>query len=207
MTIERLPIFPLSGAILLPGQQLPLHIFEPRYRDMINDALSGAKNIGMIQPQSFGGDMPLFRIGCIGHIQDVIPQKNGCCDIVLIGTSLFEVMHEHDTQTLYRQVRAQRVENADMTTLNHQERADFEHEARVFSAKHKFKINWALAAALSDADLINRAAMIAPFDTASKQALIEAQTLSHRCQIMIELMRFYASHLKVRRQFIEATLQ
>ena len=77
MTTKRISIFPLPGAILLPGMQLPLHIFEPRYRSLVGDALARDRMIGMIQPKG-GGDVPgLFSVGCLGRIGDVEALEGG----------------------------------------------------------------------------------------------------------------------------------
>ena len=70
----RIPIFPLAGAILFPRAQLPLHIFEERYREMIRDALAGKAQVGMIQPSEPGDHPPLYRVGCIGaHLRGTAP--------------------------------------------------------------------------------------------------------------------------------------
>ena len=74
---SRLAIFPLPGAILFPRSQLPLHIFEPRYRDMVRDALDGSGRIGMIQPQGIEEDAPLYPVGCIGEIVNVEELEDG----------------------------------------------------------------------------------------------------------------------------------
>ncbi len=81
----RVPIFPLAGAILFPRSQLPLHIFEPRYRDMVRDATDGAGRIGMIQPLHGDEDaLPLFAVGCVGEIVGVEELEDGRFNIVLL---------------------------------------------------------------------------------------------------------------------------
>ena len=94
MAAQRLPIFPLSGAILFPGLQLPLHIFEPRYRELVSDALARDRRIGMIQPQSGGETAPLFAIGCVGRIGDVEALDDGRYNIVLEGEARFRLLRE-----------------------------------------------------------------------------------------------------------------
>ena len=99
----RIPLFPLAGAILFPRTQLPLHIFEPRYRDMIRDALAGSGRIGMIQPSGSGDPAPLFQSGCLGEIVGAEELDDGRYNIVLQGSSRFRLIAERDLGTAYRQ--------------------------------------------------------------------------------------------------------
>src|SRR6187549_3517121 len=87
----RAPLFPLAGAILFPRSQLPLHIFEPRYRDMVRDALAGQGRIGMIQPSGPGEPPPLFRAGCVGEIVGAEELDDGRFNIVLQGSARFRL--------------------------------------------------------------------------------------------------------------------
>src|SRR5687768_11559830 len=99
----RVPIFPLAGAILFPRSQLPLHIFEPRYREMVRDALDGGGNIGMVQPLTMeGGEPPLYEVGCIGEIVGVEELEDGRYNIVLNGSSRFRIIAEAHLDTPYR---------------------------------------------------------------------------------------------------------
>ena len=84
-TLSRLSIFPLGGALLFPRMHLPLHIFEPRYRAMVSDALARDRRIGMIQPRGPGDSPALFEIGCVGRIAEVEALDDGRFDIVLEG--------------------------------------------------------------------------------------------------------------------------
>src|SRR5690606_39728929 len=94
MIVARLPIFPLAGAILFPGLQLPLHIFEPRYRELVGSALARDRRIGMIQPQTAQEGAPLFAVGCIGKIGEVQALEDGRYNIVLEGEARFRVRRE-----------------------------------------------------------------------------------------------------------------
>src|SRR5918998_6461106 len=99
----RVPIFPLAGAILFPRSQLPLHIFEPRYRDMVRDALDGGGQIGMIQPVSLDPvSPPLYAVGCVGEIVGVEELEDGRYNIVLGGTGRFRLIAEAELGTAYR---------------------------------------------------------------------------------------------------------
>lgn len=102
MAGQRISIFPLSGAVLYPGLQLPLHIFEPRYRALVSDALARDRRIGMIQPQQPVEGAPLFSVGCLGRIDEVEALEDGRFNIVLEGESRFRMIRELDVTTPFR---------------------------------------------------------------------------------------------------------
>lgn len=189
---KRLSIFPLPGAILFPGLQLPLHIFERRYRDLVGSALAKDRLIGMIQPQKTKDGAPLYSIGCVGRIGDVEALEDGRYNIVLDGEARFRVLREIDSTTSFRQVEAEMIEDPAGQFLSSVERAGFEFEARRFADMQGYSVDWDSVAQLDDETLINGVAQIAPFDPASKQALLEAPDLKQRCELMIQLMQFFA---------------
>lgn len=194
MAGQRISIFPLPGAILFPGLQLPLHIFEPRYRAMISDALARDRTIGMIQPrdQSGEGDQPpaLFEVGCLGRISDVEALEDGRYNIVLEGVAPFRVLRELDATTLFRQVQGELLPVEEGDALSAVERAALEREARRFAVWLGYRIDWESIARLDDATFVNATAQIAPFDPAAKQALLEIEGLSARAELLMQLMRF-----------------
>lgn len=195
----RLSVFPLPGALLFPRMHLPLHIFEPRYRAMISDSLARDRRIGMVQPRgpvsTSGGDRPaLFDIGCVGKIADVEALDDGRFNLVLEGLAKFRILRELDVTTAFRQVEAQ-IEPADgVAALSLGERAGLEAESRKFADAHGYAVDWEGVARLDDEALVNGIAQIAPFDPASKQALLEATSLSERCELIVQLMAFFGRH-------------
>ena len=191
MAIERLSIFPLAGALLFPGLQLPLRIFEPRYRAMVSDALARDQRIAMIQPQAMGEGAPLFRVGCVGKIADVEALDDGRYNIVLTGIARFRVLRELDVTTPFRQVEAELIDEPETQALSAIERAGFEREARTFANAQGYAVDWDSVEKLDDAALINGVAQIAPFDLAAKQALLESHTIATRCELLIQLMQFF----------------
>ena len=190
--LRRLSIFPLPGAILFPGLQLPLHIFEPRYRELVGSALAKDRMIGMVQPQRSGEGSPLYAIGCLGRIGDVEAMEDGRYNIVLEGEARFRIARELDVTTAFRQVEAELIADPQDEVLASVERAGFEFEAKRFAAMQGYSVDWDSVERLDDETLINGVAQIAPFDSAAKQALLEADTLSERCELMIQLMQFFA---------------
>lgn len=188
----RLSIFPLPGAILFPGLALPLHIFEPRYRAMASDALARDRRIAMIQPQRSGEGAPLFEVGCVGKIGEVEALEDGRYNLVLEGETRFRLVRELDVTTPFRQVEGEPIEDDDSAVLAHIERAAFEQEARAFADAQGYSVDWDAVRRLDDQTLINGVSQIAPFDFAAKQALLEAPDLSARCELLIQLMQFFA---------------
>jgi Lon protease-like protein len=187
----RITIFPLSGAILYPGLHLPLHIFEPRYRAMVSDALARDRRIGMIQPQRAFEGAPLFAVGCLGRIGEVQAMEDGRFNIVLEGEARFRMLRELDVTTPFRQIEAVLLDEPADQHLAAVERAGFEREARRFAEMQGYRVDWASVARLDDISLINGVSQIAPFDSAARQALLEADTISMRCELLIQLMQFF----------------
>ena len=189
---QRLSIFPLTGAILFPGLQLPLHIFEPRYRALVSDALARDRRIGMIQPQKLAEGAPLFEVGCVGRIGDVEAMDDGRFNIVLEGESRFRIIREIDATTQFRQVEAELLEEPKEEFLSSIERASFEREAKKFADMQGYSVDWESVERLDDVSLIDGVSQIAPFDPAAKQALLEAPNLNARCELLVQLMLFFS---------------
>jgi hypothetical protein len=188
---KRLSIFPLTGAVLFPGMQLPLHIFEPRYRALVGDALIRDRQIAMIQPQRPMEGASLFKVGCIGRIGEVQAMDDGRYNLILEGVARFRMIRELDVATPFRQIEADIYDEDEDETLTHAQRGGFEREAREFADRQGYSVDWDSVERLDDRSLINGVSQIAPFDPASKQALLEAETLTDRCELLVQLMQFY----------------
>jgi hypothetical protein len=187
----RLSIFPLPGAVLFPGLQLPLHIFEPRYRALVGDALVRDRRIAMIQPQRPIEGAPLYTVGCVGRIGEIEAMDDGRYNLILEGESRFRLIRELDVTSAFRQVEGELIEDDEDETLTHAQRGGFEREARHFADSQGYSVDWDSVERLDDQSLINGVSQIAPFDPASKQALLEAENLSARCELLVQLMQFY----------------
>jgi len=188
----RIPLFPLAGAILFPRAQLPLHIFEPRYRDMVRDALAGPGRIGMIQPSGEGEPPPLFKTGCVGEIVGAEELEDGRFNIVLHGSARFRLIAERDLGTAYRQadVDLAAFDDEEPEPLGLAQRAEVEREAKRFGDALGLAVDWGAVGQLDDEMLVNAIAQVAPFDTGAKQALLEEATLSGRADLVVQLMQF-----------------
>jgi len=188
----RVPIFPLAGALLFPRAQLPLHIFEERYREMVRDALAGPGRIAMIQPSAEGDHPPLFRAGCLGEIVGVEELDDGRFNIVLHGSHRFRLIAEADIGTPYRQA------DVDLAAFDDSEpeplplilRSSVEREARRFGDALGLAVDWDAVGRLDDEMLVNAIAQVAPFDPGAKQALLEEPHLPGRAELVIQLMEF-----------------
>ena len=187
----RLSIFPLPGAILFPGLQLPLHVFEPRYRALVGDALVRDRRIAMIQPQRPEESAPLYEIGCVGKIGEVEALDDGRYNLILEGEARFRLLRELSVGTPFRQVEGELIEDQVHAALSSVERAGFEREARRFADSQGYSVDWESVARLDDQTLIDGVSQIAPFDSAAKQALLEAPDLAARCELLVQLMQFF----------------
>jgi Lon protease-like protein len=196
----RLSIFPLGGALLLPRGFLPLHIFEPRYRALVSDALARDRKIAMIQPQ-VGQEDPdhprLFGVGCVGKIEQVEALPDGCFNLILRGLTRFRLLGENDVATPFRQVTGDvesfAADEIEPEPLAHVVRADIEDAARTFVDAHGYDLNWEDLERLDDETLVNGLSQAIPFDLLAKQALLEAVDLAERADLLAELLRFSAA--------------
>ena len=187
------PMFPL-GTALVPGAELPLRIFEPRYRAMVSEALARDRRIGMIQPRPASSDVevpPLFDHGCVGRIVDVEALPDGRYNMVLEGLARFRIVRELDVSTPFRQVEAELEPVGEPATLALAERASLELESRRFPDRQGYAVDWNSVSQLDDESLVNGIAQIVPFDVAAKQALLEANGLSERADLIVQLMQFF----------------
>lgn len=192
--VLRIPLFPLGGAILFPRSQLPLHIFEPRYCEMVRDSIDGAGQIGMIQPLREDDDnlAPLHAIGCIGEIGGIEELDNGCFNIVLVGTNRFRLLDEQPLADPYRcgDVDIAAFDDTEPGPLPLIQRSEVEREARRLGDVFGLAIDWAAVNRLDDEMLVNAIAQVAPFDVGAKQALLEEVRLDARADLLVQLMQF-----------------
>lgn len=206
----RVPLFPLSGAILFPRSQLPLHIFEARYREMVRDAIEGPGRIGMIQPLRLDDDnrAPLYEVGCIGEIVGIEELEDGRFNIVLLGSNRFRLECEAELDSAYRcaDVDIEAFDDADPPALSLGARAEVEREARRLGDAMGLAVDWTAVSRLDDEMLVNAISQVAPFDVGAKQALLEQPTLASRADLLVQLMQFHRAAVSGGIE-IEPTLQ
>lgn len=196
---QVIPVFPLPGAILLPRGQLPLNIFEPRYLNMIDDAMAGDRMIGMIQPQLGPARLPdLSSIGCAGRITSFAETSDGRYLITLTGCSRFRLASEIPGRAPYRQIRADFVPfEADLTTPPVDDvgldRDGLLDALRAYLEARGLDIDWDTAETAPPEALVNSLSMALPFDPPEKQALLEAASLTDRSTVLTALLTIDAA--------------
>ncbi|WP_297111124.1 LON peptidase substrate-binding domain-containing protein [uncultured Devosia sp.] len=196
---KSVPVFPLSGALLLPFSHRPLNVFEPRYIEMVDAALRGDRLIALIQPEDTSeespkGRAPLQKVGCLGRITHFEESGDGRYFIILEGVTRFRLVHELTVLTPYRQcvISAEGYE-ADFAR-NHGEdavdRVRFVKMMRDYAEFANFELNWEEIESTGTADLVNFCCMVSPYGAAEKQVLLEALTLEERAETLIAMTEY-----------------
>jgi len=190
------PIFPLSGALLLPFAHRPLNIFEPRYVRMVDDALAGDRLIGLVQPvetdeESPAGSVPLRTIGCIGRLTHWEDNGENRYFIILEGVTRFRLKEELTVMTPYRQARIVTRDFANDFDRHYGEddvdRERFLKMMHDYAEFGNFDLNWDEIDRTSTADLVNFCCMVSPYGPREKQVLLEAGSLEERAETLIAL--------------------
>ena len=187
-------VFPLPGALLLPHGKLPLNIFEPRYKAMVEDSLAEQRMVGMIQPNaasSAGGG--LFRVGCLGRLSSFSETEDGRYLIALTGIVRFEVVTELEMRRGYRRVAGSFDRFLSVDLAPPQEtlprRAALLQALRAYFTANGFDANWEAIEGMADDELAITLCMVCPFDPAEKQALLEAADPVNRADTLITLLQ------------------
>lgn len=185
-----IPVFPLTGALLLPYGQLPLNIFEPRYIALTEDALGADRFMGMIQPQgtereTVGDASPLFGIGCLGRITEFADPGDGRYEIVLTGVCRFKIARELGTHLGYRRVEASYnlfLDDLDPSDTSITNRGTLLAALKIYFERRNLDTDWDALDEVPDLVLVTTAAMGCPMKPEEKQLLLEAQTLAKRAE-------------------------
>jgi hypothetical protein len=193
---DVLPVFPLTGAVLLPRGELPLNVFEPRYVQMVDEAIAGARLIGMIQPLPSGNGAtppPLFQIGCAGRITRFSETGDGRYLITLTGVIRFRIGAELTDGAAYRRFGVSYAGfEADLLPGAGENAVDRESMVamlRTFAESSKLEVDWASIDAAPTETLVNALAMMSPFGANEKQALVEAIDLKTRAETLVTLAK------------------
>jgi Lon protease-like protein len=193
----EMPVFPLSGALLLPRGQLPLNIFEPRYVAMVDAALAGHRVIGMVQPRFDLGEVlpgphpPLCAVGCAGRITSFSETGDGRYLITLVGISRFRILEEPPSGRLYRVARVSaRDFGADFVVRAGEGDVDRGGLLKTFQdylAANNLEADWESVEKTPTEALVNALSMMAPFGPPEKQALLEAPDLKTRADTLVAI--------------------
>lgn len=201
-----IPVFPLDGVLLLPGGQLPLNIFEPRYLNMLDDAMAGERMVGVIQTRGQLGPVDedahnpsLVPIGCLGRVTSFAETSDGRYLITLTGVCRFRAGDELPVRTPYRQVRADfSAFEADLregagTSSPDANPAPLLAALRRYLDHRGLAIDWTSAETAPSDALINSLSMALPFEPMEKQALLEAPTIDDRRETLVALLEIDAA--------------
>ena len=196
---RTIPVFPLPGALLLPRSRLPLHVFEPRYLAMLDDALkTPGRLIGMVQPNSRGGrdDKGLQQIGCAGRVTQFSETEDGRYMITLSGMSRFRVLREVEGFTPYRRCEVswdgfERDLGRDEEQDHGFDRGAFMDLLARYFASRQLQSDWETLREADDELLVNSLSMMLDFDPEDKQALLEAPCLSTRRETLVTLIEYH----------------
>ena len=204
-----IPIFPLSNIVLFPGVESPLHIFEPRYRAMTADALSGARTIGMVAVRrealdAMDGDPPLYPLGCAGVIRSAEKLQDGRYDMVLLGTRRFRIEHEprRPETRLYRVAEVTFLDDVNppgdaalLRKRRHEVVALFSRLVRRTAPERSEELSEDLFANVEDAVLVNSFCQLLDLDPVEKQGLLQTARLAERCEQLATILQFRLAEL------------
>ena len=193
MLPPTIPIFPLPNVVLFPNVFLPLHIFEPRYRAMVDEALRGDRIIGMVLLRpgweaDYEGRPAVYPIGCAGVITHAERLNDGRFNIVLRGMEKFRV-HGEDQSRVYRQAHVEALHEPDADGFREVMRTERRRlEALLVPQPEGTQTEHKVPSTMADEDLVNALAQYLEFDAIEKQALLERDGILDRCRSLIELL-------------------
>jgi Lon protease-like protein len=190
----RVRLFPLTGAILLPRAVMPLNIFEPRYLEMVRDAMASDQMIALVQPRDEGEPPALYDIGAVGRITQYNETGDGRFLIALSGMARFRLVQELSATTSYRQAEVDYTPYAadwgPADPLAATARADLESTLKTYLEAQGLSADWDAVKSADDESLVNTLSVVCPFTSAERQALLQAQTLPDRASTLATLMAF-----------------
>ena len=195
-----LPIFPLTGVLLLPRGRLPLNIFEPRYLAMTRDALAGDRLIGMVQPSdpgASGDNPPVYPTGCAGRITSFAETEDERFLITLTGTCRFRIRDELPLLEGYRRIVPEWSGFA--RDLDSEDEPAFDRERLMRGLKgyfqqHQISADWGAINSVPGERLVTSVAMVCPFEPSEKQALLEASDLNERARLLTAMVEMALMH-------------
>ena len=200
---EIIPVFPLSGVIYFPKTNLPLNIFEQRYLDLVNNAYSKDKLMGMIQSKKDNNEV--YQVGCLGKISDYQKSKDGRVLINLTGVTRFKIIKEIPSNKLYREFEVDYKSFAEDVDINHIkiDVSNLMEQAKTFFERNGLLLNWKEFEKLDQTQKINTLAMIAPITNEEKQKLLETISLKNKIETLQNIIKFYLYETSTNNQAIQ----
>ena len=197
---NKIAVFPLSNFIIFPQTTVPLNIFEPRYLQMIDDAMKGDRMIGIIQPKKTG-DLKkpnLYEVGCVGKITSFKETDDGRYLIVLNGICRYKIINELTNDKLYREFRISFQNYKNDLSENNEENIKLSdiksifNDLKILLKKQGYLINWKDIEKQKIDQTINTLSMVSPFSLEEKQILLETNTLMERNKKLAEILKIYS---------------
>ena len=200
---KLIPIFPLSGVIYFPKTNLPLHIFEQRYLNLVNDTFKKDKLMGMIQ--STKKDDMVYNVGCLGKINDYQKNEDGKILINLTGLIRFEIIEEIKNSKLYREFKVDYEKYASDTepVVEKVNTVSLMEKTKIFFEKSGLLLNWKEFEKLDEVQKINTLAMIAPIANEEKQKLLETVSLNEKVKTLQNIINFYLHEVNFNNQTVQ----
>jgi uncharacterized protein len=185
---ETAAIFPLSGALLLPGGQMPLNIFEPRYLEMIDEALRTNRIVAMIQPALDGSESGLCTMGCLGRIVSFTETGDGRYHLALAGVCRFRLIEELTVKSPWRQARIlPMLADLDAADGKNVDRDSLLKAFKAYLEANGMEADWESVTRADNGVLVNALSMMSPYGPAEKQALLEAPDLKSRAETLVAI--------------------
>jgi Lon protease-like protein len=200
---EIIPVFPLSGVIYFPKTNLPLNIFEERYLNLVNEAYKKNKFMGMVQLKKI--DNSVYKVGCLGKINDYQKNGDGRILINLTGIIRFEILDEIKNEKLFREFRVsynkfKKDLSSSLTKITYDNLID---KAKIFFRRSGLLLNWKEFEKLDHIQKINTLAMISPVTNEEKQKLVEAVTLEEKIKTLEDIINFYLHEVNFENRTIQ----
>ena len=198
-----IPVFPLSGVIYFPKTNLPLNIFEQRYLDLVNDTYRNDKLMGMVQSQKNGNQV--YKIGCLGEINDLQKSPDGRILINLTGITRFKIIEEVENKKLYREFKVD-YKNFEIDLkdpLGDLDTDGLMNKAKTFFKKNGLLLNWREFEKLDKSQKINTLSMISPVTNEEKQKLLEAVTIKDKVNTLESIISFYLHEVNFNNQTVQ----
>ena len=200
---DSIPVFPLSGVIYFPKTNLPLNIFEQRYLNLVNDAYSKDKLMGMVQSKKESESV--YQIGCLGKISDYQKSKDGRILINLTGVSRFKIIEEISNSKLYREFKVDykdfNVDSKESSNLI--DTRSLMENVKSFFKRNGLLINWKEFKKLDQSQKINTLAMISPITNEEKQKLLESISLKNKVETLDSIINFYLHETNFNNQTVQ----
>lgn len=199
---DTLPVFPLPNAVILPGGYLPLNIFEPRYLNMLEDAMTSHRLIGMIQPRDDNPQPALYQVGCAGRISRYEETRDGRLEIMLSGLCRYEIKQEITTTRGYRLIIPDwskfSIDYEEQQQPDSQSTLSFNGMVRSYFKQNNMDADWGLLEKLSVEELVNSLINFLPLSIEDKQMLIETDTLVNRITVFTAILESDATESGVK---------